>query len=214
MFLIVHRFKKLDEVDWFDDIVWVNDTYSKSSTCKNQANIKTKVSIKSQINIDEIKRYNKKVKTPIMVLENDQFHECSQTNPPISVLKRHFISTSHLCTTCCGLLYSQGPTGGGIVTLSRGFPPLASAERWKPAQSCRMAHRQLQLRPMKGGKKTQGPARSGPFTDRLVWTGWKCGEQNEGKAMDEKTGWGSDSEGGGDGGSVDGGMENNGWMQS
>lgn len=100
----------------------------------NQARAKTKptlkqVSIKSQINIDEIKRYNKKVKTPIMVLNNDQFHKCSQTNPPISVLKRHFISPSHLCTTCCGLLYSQGPTGGGIVTLSRGFPPLASAER-------------------------------------------------------------------------------------
>lgn len=74
----------------------------------------------------------------------------------------------------------------------------------------------VSCRPMKRGKKSTRPGsvRSSPFTHRLVWTGWKCGEQNEGKAMDEKTGWRSDSEGGDDWGSVDGGMENNGWMQS
>lgn len=68
-----------------------------------------------------------------------------------------------------------------------------------------MAHRQLQLRPRTGGEKHKarsGPVRSVYTQTGLNWMERRCGENNEGKEMDEKTGGGggSDSEGGEDGG--------------
>lgn len=42
-----------------------------------------------------------------------------------------------------------------------------------------MAHRQLQLRPMKGEKKTQGPARSGPVRLHTDWFELDGGVENK-----------------------------------
>lgn len=89
---------------------------------------------------------------------------------PLAIGKQNCILTESRLPSRL-LLFALEPIGGGIVTLSSGFPPLASAKCWKPAESGWMAHGQLQLRLIR--EYTTSPVQSECTQTGFNWTGWK-----------------------------------------